>query len=210
MGDACCGSVAPAPSGGADVADEHEGRWRLAAAAIAAVAWLVGIVFEPQERDGHVRVADEAQRDGHDLQRWIRVGRALDVVEEFGPEVGPMAHTAVVEVRDERQGREPLHVRLLQDRSRPAQRRPGVLVEVAHVELSDTGCVVVALHHDGPDGPHALDALGGPRAVADDVPHAQDSFDSLLLEPHEHGVERRKVRMDVTEDPGSHAVRPGG
>lgn len=46
MGDACCGSATPSPSGGADVADEREGRWRLAAAAVAAVAWLFGIVFE--------------------------------------------------------------------------------------------------------------------------------------------------------------------
>ncbi|MFN0089053.1 MAG: heavy metal translocating P-type ATPase [Acidimicrobiales bacterium] len=46
MGDACCGSATPTPSGGADIADEHEGRWRLAAAAVAAAAWLVGIVFE--------------------------------------------------------------------------------------------------------------------------------------------------------------------
>ena len=34
------------PRGGADSADEHEGRWRIAAAALAAVAWLVGIVLE--------------------------------------------------------------------------------------------------------------------------------------------------------------------
>jgi cation-transporting ATPase G len=45
MGDACCGSVTPT-SGGADVADERDGRWRTGAAAVAAVAWLVGIVFE--------------------------------------------------------------------------------------------------------------------------------------------------------------------
>ena len=45
MGDACCGSVTP-PSGGADVADERERRWRIAAAAVSAVAWLVGIVAE--------------------------------------------------------------------------------------------------------------------------------------------------------------------
>jgi cation-transporting ATPase G len=45
MGDACCGSVTPT-LGGADIADEREGRWRLAAAATAAAAWLVGIVFE--------------------------------------------------------------------------------------------------------------------------------------------------------------------
>ncbi len=45
MGDACC---APAliPSGGADVAGGHEDRWRIPAAALAACAWLVGIVFE--------------------------------------------------------------------------------------------------------------------------------------------------------------------
>ena len=57
MGDACCGSVAPAPSGGADVADEHEGRWRLAAAAIAAVAWLVGIVFELTDAEAAATVS---------------------------------------------------------------------------------------------------------------------------------------------------------
>ncbi|MEZ5229029.1 MAG: heavy metal translocating P-type ATPase [Acidimicrobiales bacterium] len=57
MGDACCGSVAPTPSGGADVADEHEGRWRLAAAAIAAVAWLVGIVFELTDAEAAATVS---------------------------------------------------------------------------------------------------------------------------------------------------------
>ncbi len=46
MGDACCGSPASTQPGGADSADEHEGRWRIAAAVIAAAAWLVGIVLE--------------------------------------------------------------------------------------------------------------------------------------------------------------------
>src|SRR6202008_1830129 len=60
-----------------------------------------GIVLEPQEGDGHVGVADEAQGHRHDLQRRIRVGGTLDVVEELGTVVGAVAHAAVLEVDDE-------------------------------------------------------------------------------------------------------------
>jgi cation-transporting ATPase G len=57
MGDACCGSMVPAPSGGADVAEEVDGRWRLAAAVVAAVAWLVGIVFELTDAEAAATVS---------------------------------------------------------------------------------------------------------------------------------------------------------
>lgn len=44
MGDACCGTPARIPAGGADVGVEYEGRWRIPASALAAGAWLAGIV----------------------------------------------------------------------------------------------------------------------------------------------------------------------
>ncbi len=57
MGDACCGSVTPSASAGAENTDEHEGRWRLAAAAVAAAAWLVGIVVAFADADAAATVA---------------------------------------------------------------------------------------------------------------------------------------------------------
>ncbi len=45
MGDACCGGAPPAASNDV-VADDVEGRWRTIAAAVAAVAWLIGVVLE--------------------------------------------------------------------------------------------------------------------------------------------------------------------
>jgi cation-transporting ATPase G len=44
MGDACCGGGASAVAG--DGAEELEGRWRIPAAVVAAVAWLIGILLE--------------------------------------------------------------------------------------------------------------------------------------------------------------------
>ncbi len=57
MGDACCGSVTPSASAGAENTDEHEGRWRLAAAAVAVAAWLVGIVVAFADADAAATVA---------------------------------------------------------------------------------------------------------------------------------------------------------
>ena len=42
MGDVCCGTPVPSSASGAAV-EEHEGRWRIPAAALAAGAWLTGV-----------------------------------------------------------------------------------------------------------------------------------------------------------------------
>lgn len=54
MGDTCCGGAPPIHSN-TDATAEEEGRWRTIAAAVAALAWLLGVVLELIDADDAAR-----------------------------------------------------------------------------------------------------------------------------------------------------------
>ena len=91
-----------------------------------------------------------------------------------------------------------------EDLTRPTRRSPGVATKTLDVDLAEHRQVMVAGEHDGGQLAHAIDALVGARAVANDVAKAPQFVVAIAL-GFQYGLKGVQVAVHIGDNEGAHA-----
>jgi hypothetical protein len=149
---------------------------------------------------GQMGVSDETDQRPAGRERVDRLGELHEVLEPLRRRQRPVDQGEWP--FDGRERKPPQDVQLgeTEPLSSPDDRSLGHFVEPVEIQLAEARQVVVARHHDGPQGAEAFQARDGVRAVAKGIAQAQVAVDALGGEGIQDGGERFEVAVDVREN----------